>query len=118
MNHHSLLQYLLHNGGRRINAIGRLPLCNLRAERSPRLGKYCFVLCWRCTSLSVGIIVSQAISLNIPKYVAIIAIAICGIDGVLQYAFKIESNNYRRSVTGFIAGAGIGCVIVNNIRLM
>ncbi|NPV93465.1 MAG: DUF2085 domain-containing protein [Firmicutes bacterium] len=31
----------------------------------------------------------------------------CAIDGGLQYFGSIESNNWRRGVTGFLAGIGL-----------
>ena len=45
------------------NEFGKAPLCNGRPERAPHLGTFVFPLCWRCTGVFVGCIMSTIIKL-------------------------------------------------------
>ena len=101
-----------------LGKVGKVPLCNERADRAPCFLGKCFILCWRCTSiigsmlLAAGIcwlytgdmyatfeiwMLACAFILMLPTFV----------DGIMQYAFGIESTNRRRVVLGSITGVGL-----------
>lgn len=98
----------------RILLIGQVPMCNLRPERAPHLGKFCLPLCWRCTGIILGYIVGYPLSLWFNKapivllrMFALLLVMPTAYDGLNQYFFGKQSNNLRRVTTGFIAGIGI-----------
>lgn len=95
------------------NCIGKKPLCNKRFDRSPHIGTYCFILCWRCSSIAIGSASSLLLYKSVASNLAVLLIIPTFIDGVLQYKYKIESTNIRRIVTGLLAGFGIGYIITN-----
>ena len=83
------------------------PLCNKRSDRAPRLFGKPFILCWRCTGILIGYILSKFIATTglMPKTILPLLLLIpCAIDGTLQYGFGIESTNIRRVTTGILAG--------------
>ena len=85
------------------------PLCNKKPDRAPHIFGHTFILCWRCTGLLVGAILGY-ILLAITQPIGISGMSFIipvGIDGIMQYKFGIMSNNYRRFVTGFIAGLSV-----------
>lgn len=101
-----------------VSRIGKEPLCNGRAERAPHIFGKCFILCWRCTSLIASMLLCSCFYyvFNGSLYVeletrdmvySVILIFPTFIDGVLQYAFHIESTNLRRAVFGGISGIGL-----------
>ena len=87
---------------------GRVPLCNLRAERAPHIGKFVFPLCWRCTGLLVGGMIATIARLILPvPHCLPIAIASClplAIDWTVQRLEIKESTNWRRLTTGILLG--------------
>lgn len=102
----------------RIKCMGKIPLCNGRADRAFHIGSFCFPLCWRCTSLIFTIIFCMVFSFILlgDKYcdtnfklliLGSILIIPTGIDGIVQYRFGIESNNRRRIILGIISGIGL-----------
>lgn len=99
------------------NCIGREPICNHNPQRAPKIGRFCFILCWRCTGLCLGIFIGALVNyfynlINLDKKIIICVVMIipCFIDGMLQYKTKYESNNYKRFLLGIIAGIGIGMI--------
>src|SRR5690606_31857193 len=89
----------------RIKGIGRVPICNLKVTRAPRVGKLCFPLCWRCTAILFPYVLLNN-WVDVPndqlfvKLFALILMLPTSVDGILQYRFKRESNNARRIFTG------------------
>jgi len=95
---------------------GKTPLCNNNIESCIFIGDFCLPLCSRCLSFSLSVIVFSKFALfNISSlYFSIGFILPCLLDGVFQYFFGLKSNNYKRIVTGFLAG--FGCVnLLNNL---
>lgn len=99
---------------------GKEPFCNKKPETAPHFGHFCFPLCWRCLSLSVGIILSTILlaflhDIVIPSFqnrnvlflISLLIIIPCLIDGVRQATTAYISNNYLRGITGFFAGIGL-----------
>lgn len=101
-----------------VSRLGNAPLCNGRADRAPHICGKCFILCWRCTSLIFTMLLCSFLcwvftgdsSLELkPQGIvyALVLIFPTAADGVLQYAFHIESTNLRRIVFGVISGIGL-----------
>ena len=95
----------------RLEAAGNRPICNLRKERAPRFRNYCFPLCWRCTSILIGIVFAGLIERPDVPILATLLILPTMIDGGLQQWYKVESTNTRRILTGLMAGVGVGCIV-------
>jgi uncharacterized membrane protein len=77
--------------------------------------------CSRCLGCSMGHIISFVLFIMgiLPSFfIAIILIVPLGIDWSIQKFFKIMSNNYRRLITGFLGGLGIGILIWIFIRFI
>lgn len=103
----------------RIKHIGKLPICNCRKDRAPHIGDYCFILCWRCTSILFSFYmlklfqveeIIQSLWNDYLLYLLVSAIALIvptGVNGVRQYFFGIESTNQKRIWTGLLAGIGL-----------
>lgn len=99
------------------NCIGYEPLCNHRPDRGIYIHGFCLPLCARCTGILTGAIVASVIRLVIGAQTGSIGILLLGlamiaptgIDGLIEYAFGVESTNPRRLITGLLAG--VGCVI-------
>lgn len=98
------------------------PLCNEKPERAPYICGHVFFLCWRCSGIVVGVIVSlvclKTALLSLSPCLFVISIAVllpmvC--DGIMQYGYSRESNNRRRFFTGMLFGFGlvgaIGCIM-------
>jgi len=108
----NLLNYLIYSIIFRIKSIGTLPVCNLNAKRAPHINKFCFPLCYRCSSIILSatllrISVSLENIRSINPIIGIILSVPCLLDGINQYLLFNESTNLRRIVTGFPAGIGI-----------
>lgn len=95
----------------RIEDIWEKPLCNSKSERAPHLFGYCFIMCWRCSAIAVGILVTTVTKMMCSPLIAVVLISPTIIDGILQYKFNVMSTNKRRIVTGSVTGIGVGLVI-------
>jgi len=106
----------------RLQNIGQTPICNGIPERAPSIFGYTFLFCYRCTFTGIGAIMGLILIFGLKLYkklnrvkvykqilIVFILLLPMIIDGSLQYFIGIESDNIRRSVTGFIAGIGIIC---------
>lgn len=102
----------------RFSNFGKLPLCNQRSERAPKLFGFCFPLCWRCTAIILGWKLIAPLLANlfgnivltlVQKGLLISILLIPAlIDGGNQYYFqKKESTNFLRIITGLPAGFAI-----------
>lgn len=101
-----------------IGKIGKVPLCNERADRAPHICGKCFILCWRCTSLISSMLVASFMcwlwtgEMLLPfrmvqvVYAGVLILPTL-VDGVRQYFFRRESTNKRRVVLGCISGVGL-----------
>lgn len=96
-----ILECLLH--------IGKVPICNGIASRAFHIGDFCFILCYRCSGVVLGIIFSlYYLNKYKPKIRYILLIIPMIIDGLLQLLTPYISNNLLRSITGVLFGIGIG----------
>jgi uncharacterized membrane protein len=89
----------------------RMPVCNGHPERAPRLGRFCFPLCWRCTGAACAVCAGWLAGPPTLSawwlVVAALAILPAYVDGVAQYEYARLSNNPRRFITGLGLGAGL-----------
>jgi len=93
-------------------------LCHQNPERTFIIRGYYFPVCARCTGIYLGLYSTVTIYflLNFDITLPIIVIAAIflvptSIDGLTQYYWSRESNNYLRLLTGIIAGIGLGILI-------
>ena len=101
---------------RKINSIiERFPICNGCSDRAPHIREFCFPLCWRCFSISVGMILCYLmyradffLKFNFAGILcAMLGIIICILDATVQKLTDYESTNKKRIVFGFVAGYGV-----------
>ncbi|MBW9173350.1 DUF2085 domain-containing protein [Clostridium estertheticum] len=101
---------------------GKKPYCNKKSERAPHINDFCFPICWRCFSLSLGLIITY-LTLGIIEYmttiqysIVFLIISLIGctptiIDGALQNYCGIKSTNFRRCITGLVSGVSLAFVV-------
>ncbi len=110
------IQYIVNLIKLRINNFGFAPLCNGKPTRGIYIGDFCLPFCARCTSMMLFTLIFYFLSLKgIIKRHSKITMALfilpLAIDGIAQYAFLIESTNFRRILTGAIFGFGYGNIL-------
>jgi uncharacterized membrane protein len=83
------------------------PICSHKPERAPRIGKYVFPLCYRCTGLILGYFITLFIP-NAEKSILIgmALISTLMIDVAFQYLGS-PSTNTRRLITGMLFSIGL-----------
>lgn len=91
----------------------QFPICNSCPERAPHIGKHCFPLCWRCLSTIIGIFIFTIylIVYKVNQCIDTLIITVflclpCAIDVFIQRYTPYVSTNFRRFLTGFLAGIG------------
>jgi len=98
---------------RRLLLIGHNSLCNKCKDRTPHFGSLYFVLCWRCTGVVVGALLSYSLlfysnSIDIHFSFRILLVLPLVVDGLLSYLTKFyKSNNVNRFITGLLAGFAV-----------
>ena len=81
--------------------------CHQREDRSFKIGEFQFPICSRCTGILFGQIISVILiifKINIPIYLDFIFLLIMFLDWFIQYKKIKESTNFRRFITGSLAG--------------
>ena len=81
--------------------------CHQREDRSFFIGKWQFPICSRCTGVLTGQVIGVIIyllSIRLPFYLDLIFLFAMFIDWFIQYKEIKESTNFRRFVTGNLAG--------------
>ena len=85
-------------------------MCHQMPERSFHINGKPLPLCARCTGILagyfLGIILACITRCKNYLFVLLLIIPMI-IDGWIQFIFKIESNNFRRFITGILGGIGI-----------
>lgn len=103
-----------------IKYFGKVPICNKRVSRGFFIKGFCFPLCCRCASIIFSMLIFYFIFFNIKLDYIIAAILSLvftiptSVDYMYQLLCKKESNNFRRVITGILAGIGlalIACII-------
>lgn len=93
----------------RILHIGEIPLCNGIPSRALHIGDFCFILCYRCSGVIIGLLATlYYLRKNKPKIKYVLLIIPMIIDGYLQLLTSYLSNNSLRLITGILFGIGIG----------
>lgn len=93
----------------RILQIGKVPLCNGIPSRALHIGDFCFILCYRCSDVIIGMLaILYYLRNKKPKIQYILLIIPMIIDGFLQLLTPYISNNSLRLITGILFGVGIG----------
>lgn len=99
------------------------PICNRCPQRAPKIFGHTFILCWRCTMCIVGIfmmmLLLKLLKIEIATLhfvISVIAIFPMIIDGLWQYRYDYESNNYKRAITGLLFGLSI-CIVIKYIKI-
>lgn len=111
------------------NLIVELPFCHRKPHRSFFWKNKQFPVCARCTGIHLGYLtfpffLFSVFSLNI--WLTILLVIPTYLDGIIQLKYNKESNNYRRLLTGIMAGLGtmslisilgkaVGDLILNNL---
>lgn len=111
-----MLQKIIDFINQRIAAFGKAPLCNMIPEHGIYIKGFYLPLCARCTGTLIGCVVTiflflfvirrskYRLSLHILSFLLAVP---CLIDGLLQYVWQVESDNFRRILTGLLLGASI-----------
>lgn len=86
--------------------LGKISGCHQRADRSFKLKGKQFPVCARCTGAVIGYYLGLFVYavFDIPMWLAIVFCALMFLDWYIQYIGIMESNNYRRCITGFLCG--------------
>ena len=84
--------------------------CHQMPERSFFVSGYQFPVCARCTGVILGeiiaiILILLKIKINIAISMGLLAIM--GADWFIQHIKLLESNNFRRLITGILGGIGL-----------
>ena len=99
--------YMINTLANRITQFGKKPLCNLKEERALKVANFVFPLCYRCTGLVLGGILSYLSLIDISPIHGLIMLVPLPIDSFTQYFSSYKSNNFKRFTTGFLFGVGL-----------
>lgn len=90
------------------------PLCNKKRDRAPHIGGKCFFLCWRCSGLVIGyffsyLLITKGVIIHYKfSFIVMVMLLIPFIiDVYQQYFLKRLSNNFNRSMSGFLCGVSL-----------
>jgi len=96
----------------RLSHIGEIPLCNGISSRAPHIFGFCFPLCYRCTFIIIGFLITLWIfsqrKIKIHWMILILCMLPMLIDGSIQTFLGVISTNLRRTITGGMFGFGLG----------
>ena len=95
--------------------------CHQREDRSFKIKGWQFPICSRCTGILTGQIIGLIIYLmkvNIPFYIDVLFLLIMFIDWYIQFKNIKESTNFRRFITGNLAGIAQTSIIIKIIILV
>ena len=91
----------------------RLPACNGKPHTAPQIFGVTFPLCWRCTSIAIGVVISE-LNLEVSELVnfntgalGFLLIGIGAIDGYKSYFTRRGTTNFHRIGFGTITGIGL-----------
>ena len=89
--------------------------CHQREDRSFKIGGWQFPICSRCTGILTGQIVGLIIylyNIRIPLHIDFLLLFIMFLDWYIQFKEIKESTNFRRFITGNLAGIGQMSIII------
>jgi uncharacterized membrane protein len=92
--------------------------CHQRPERSFFVKDYQFPVCARCAGILTVKPIAWLVNhkTKVPFGVCILLLIPMGVDGLVQYWLKIESNNRRRFITGLLGGFAISTLRIRLIK--
>ncbi|WP_297424944.1 DUF2085 domain-containing protein [Clostridium sp.] len=96
--------------------IGAVSGCHQLHERSFSFKGYQFPVCARCTGIYIGYIISAILlimKIGISLKVCGLLIVIMSCDGLLQLLKVKKSTNFRRLITGILAGIGFVYMLID-----
>lgn len=92
--------------------------CHQREDRSFKIKGWQFPICSRCTGILTGQILGAILYLckiRIPFYLDFVFLLIMFLDWLIQYKNIKESTNFRRFLTGNLAGIAQMSIIIKLI---
>lgn len=90
--------------------------CHQREDRSFKIGQWQFPICSRCTGILTGQIICIILylcTIRVPFYLSAVFLFIMFLDWYLQYKDIKESTNFRRFITGNLAGIAQISILLN-----
>lgn len=100
--------------------IGHLTGCHQMPERSFCIKGYQLPLCARCTGIVIGELAAIPLWFIFP--IGFLPACMLGlpliIDGGIQYLYFLMSTNFRRVITGFLAGWGLMTIYIRLFLLI
>ena len=101
--------------------IGKVPLCNGQADTTFQIFGFRFLLCYRCTFLVLGLLVTLLVlsRLDWQKHISktngvklgFLLMLLLVIDGSGHYFFGQETTNLIRILSGMFAGMGSALIV-------
>ena len=95
--------------------------CHQREDRSFKINGWQFPICSRCTGILTGQIIGLILylfNMKISFYIDFIFLAIMFLDWFIQYKKIKESTNFRRFITGNLAGIAQISILLKIIILI
>lgn len=95
--------------------------CHQREDRSFKINGWQFPICSRCTGILTGQVLGIGIYLrkySITFYIDIIFLLIMFLDWFIQFKKIKESTNFRRFVTGNLAGIAQISILIKLIKIL
>lgn len=92
--------------------------CHQLPERSFFFRQYQFPVCARCCGVFVGQITALVLlcfGIIVPLYMGFLFAFIMFVDWGIQYLGILESNNFRRLISGVLGGIGTWSIVINLI---
>ena len=95
--------------------------CHQREDRSFKIRGWQFPICSRCTGILTGQLIGIIIYLldkRIPIYIDFLFLLIMFLDWFLQFKNIKESTNFRRFITGNLAGIAQTSILIKIILFL
>ena len=95
--------------------------CHQREDRSFQIKGWQFPICSRCTGILTGQLIGLIIYLvrvRIPIYIDILFLLIMFLDWFIQFKNIKESTNFRRFITGNLAGIAQTSILIKLILFL
>ena len=95
--------------------------CHQREDRSFKIKGWQFPICSRCTGILTGQVIGiiiYLISVRIPIYIDFLFLLIMFLDWFIQFKNIKESTNFRRFITGNLAGMAQMSILIKLILFL
>ncbi|MFR2534449.1 MAG: DUF2085 domain-containing protein [Clostridia bacterium] len=93
--------------------------CHQREDRSFHIKGWQFPICSRCTGILIGQIIGILLygigRIRVPFWLDFVFLSIMFIDWYIQYRQIRQSNNFRRVITGSLAGIAQISILVKSV---